>query len=100
MQIHSQTIVWHSTYASGCIYGAGSLTVFSPASPAQMDWASHYPAYAEAPVEIEGTEDSMSIKKMKQDVDVADIGCGFGGLTVALAPKLPNSLILGMDQLI
>ena len=68
-----------------------------------MDWASHYPAYAESATACEGTEepstslDSSNFKKMKQDVDVADIGCGFGGLTVALAPKLPNSLILGMS---
>ncbi|KAF7853104.1 uncharacterized protein EAF02_012047 [Botrytis sinoallii] len=74
-----------------------------PASPAQMDWASHYPAYAESATASESTEepstvsDSSSPKKMKQDVEVADIGCGFGGLTVALAPKLPNSLILGME---
>ncbi|EDO00555.1 hypothetical protein SS1G_14425 [Sclerotinia sclerotiorum 1980 UF-70] len=72
-----------------------------PASPAQMDWASHYPAYAESPTASEGIEEtsevckSSNVKKMKQDVEVADIGCGFGGLTVALAPKLPNSLILG-----
>jgi len=77
------------------------LTCVSPASPAQMDWASHYPAYAESPISSEGAEDSpmspdtTSLRKMKQDVEVADIGCGFGGLTVALAPKLPNTLILG-----
>lgn len=79
------------------------MTGISPASPAQMDWASHYPAYAESPSTSEETEDtsisadSSKLKKMKQDVDVADIGCGFGGLTVALAPKLPNSLILGTN---
>lgn len=69
-----------------------------------MDWASHYPAYAESAAASEGTEepstgsDSSSLKKLKQDVEVADIGCGFGGLTVALAPKLPNSLILGTNH--
>ena len=35
-------------------------------------------------------------QEKKYKVDVADIGCGFGGLLVALAPKLPESLILGM----
>ena len=32
---------------------------------------------------------------MKKVVEVADIGCGFGGLLVALAPKLPETLLLG-----
>jgi tRNA (guanine-N7-)-methyltransferase len=34
---------------------------------------------------------------MSQQVEVADIGCGFGGLLFALAPKLPNTLLLGME---
>ncbi len=33
-----------------------------------------------------------------KDVEIADIGCGFGGgLLFALAPKLPSTLILGME---
>lgn len=28
-------------------------------------------------------------------VEIADIGCGFGGLLVALAPKFPDTLLLG-----
>jgi tRNA (guanine-N7-)-methyltransferase len=76
-----------------------SLTPCSPASPAEMDWASHYPAYAEPTQSLEEpTGPSAVVQKMKQDVEVADIGCGFGGLTVALAPKLPNTLILGRTR--
>jgi tRNA (guanine-N7-)-methyltransferase len=56
-----------------------------------MDWASLYPAYAESADPEPGT-----VKKLRQDVEVADIGCGFGGLLVALAPRLPNTLILGI----
>jgi tRNA (guanine-N7-)-methyltransferase len=64
-----------------------------------MDWASHYPAYAEPPQSSEEPiEPSTVVRKIKQDVEVADIGCGFGGLTVALAPKLPNTLILGRTR--
>lgn len=33
--------------------------------------------------------------RMKQDVEIVDIGCGFGGLLVGLAPILPEKLILG-----
>jgi len=70
-----------------------------PSSPFQMDWSSHYPAYVE-PQEGIATPDTSPtsiVPKLKQDVEVADIGCGFGGLLVALAPKLPNSLLLGME---
>jgi tRNA (guanine-N7-)-methyltransferase len=35
------------------------------------------------------------MRQLTQDVEVADIGCGFGGLLVALAPKLPDTLLLG-----
>lgn len=33
--------------------------------------------------------------RIKQDVEIVDIGCGFGGLLVGLAPILPEKLILG-----
>lgn len=71
-----------------------------------MDWAQHYPAYAEDPAqeseeavkEISTSEQdgSKAVRKMSKQVEVADIGCGFGGLLFALAPKLPNTLLLGM----
>jgi tRNA G46 methylase TrmB len=38
---------------------------------------------------------TKDMPQLTQDVEVADIGCGFGGLLVALAPKLPNTLLLG-----
>jgi tRNA (guanine-N7-)-methyltransferase len=38
---------------------------------------------------------AKDMRQLTQDVEVADIGCGFGGLLVALAPKLPNTLLLG-----
>lgn len=42
-----------------------------------MDWASHYPSFpGKAP-------------------EYADVGCGFGGLLVELAPLLPDTVILG-----
>lgn len=83
-----------------------------------MKWAPYYPAYAEPKAippgaeavvesqdgkksnEEEGKEaQTIAVgedsRKLTQDVEVADIGCGFGGLLVALAPKLPNTLLLG-----
>ena len=44
-----------------------------------MDWANYYPAFSDK----------------DQQVEVADIGCGFGGLLFALASRCPNTLILG-----
>lgn len=74
-----------------------------------MDWSQHYPAYV-ATTEGQTNQDSSSSEqnkalttitspfpKMSQQVEVADIGCGFGGLLFALAPKLPNTLLLGME---
>lgn len=48
-----------------------------PISPDQMDWSIHFPN--------------------GQSPEFADIGCGFGGLLVSLAPLFPNINILGME---
>ncbi len=37
-------------------------------------------------------------ERKDQQVEVADIGCGFGGLLFALAPRCPNTLILGKSR--
>jgi len=58
-----------------------------------MDWAALYPAFA-AKETIQEQERS-TVTSLTQDVEVADIGCGFGGLLFALAPKMPETLILG-----
>ena len=57
-----------------------------------MDWAEHYPAYA-LPIEVDKGEQAP--RRLTKDVTVADIGCGFGGLLVALAPQLSSDLLLG-----
>jgi hypothetical protein len=50
-----------------------------PASPDEVDWSARYPAFA------------GSGKKP----EFADVGCGFGGLLIALAPLYPDTLMLG-----
>jgi tRNA (guanine-N7-)-methyltransferase len=70
-----------------------------------MDWASLYPMYAKHPKKEteDGQNEShdMSIEERREanaisrNVEIADIGCGFGGLLFALAPKFPNTLMLG-----
>ncbi|KAF4614101.1 hypothetical protein D9613_007693 [Agrocybe pediades] len=52
-----------------------------PPSPADVDWSVHYPAFASSP----------------KVPEFADIGCGFGGLLIALAPLFPDTLMLGME---
>ncbi|DAZ92442.1 TPA: hypothetical protein N0F65_000226 [Lagenidium giganteum] len=50
-----------------------------PTTPEQMDWSPFYP----------------SIKEPK--VEFLDVGCGFGGLTVALGKLFPNNLTLALE---
>ena len=59
-----------------------------------MNWSTLYPGYVVE--EDDGALlDDTRRKKLLKDVDVVDIGCGFGGLLVALAPLLPDNLLLG-----
>ncbi len=74
----------------------------SPVSPAHMDWSAYYPSFvAESDTDQSmlgvQTEDGKvhAVRQLRKDIEVADIGCGFGGLTVALAPIMPETLILG-----
>lgn len=56
-----------------------------PLHPHHKDWAAHFPAYAN------------ELKSRTKGVEMADVGCGFGGLIVSLAPRFPNTLMLGME---
>ena len=56
-----------------------------------MDWSSHYPAF------IGKEANGVNGKGMSPEVEVADIGCGFGGLLVGLAPLMPQTLMVGME---
>lgn len=63
----------------------------SPNSPPAMDWSTHYPTFFEAPKEEgEGSGEGKGKK-----VEFADVGCGFGGLLISLAPLFPETLMLG-----
>jgi len=74
-----------------------------------MDWAQLYPHYidnttpkplnesATATTTTRTSPHQSNHPKLTQQVEVADIGCGFGGLLFALAPKLPNTLLLGLE---
>lgn len=56
-----------------------------------MDWSSHYPAF------FGNAAHEVNSEAVVPEVEVADIGCGFGGLLVALSPLMPGTLMLGME---
>lgn len=58
-----------------------------------MDWSVHYPAYF--PKDGENGEASAVAGAGEKQVEWADVGCGFGGLLMALAPQFPDTLMLG-----
>ncbi|KAF8520266.1 putative methyltransferase [Hysterangium stoloniferum] len=56
-------------------------TLQYPSTPNNFDMTAHFPAY------------QLATKRP----EFADIGCGFGGLLIALAPLFPDTLMLGME---
>lgn len=57
-----------------------------------MDWTPYFPAFTDpdsSKVNLSGA------RKLLKDVEVVDIGCGFGGLLVGLAPLMPDTLMVG-----
>ncbi|KAF9024941.1 putative methyltransferase [Hymenopellis radicata] len=52
-----------------------------PKSPRHVEWDSHYPAF----------NGSGKVPAF------ADVGCGFGGLLISLAPLFPDTLMLGLE---
>lgn len=66
-----------------------------------MVWSSYYPAFVEGGKMQQTTDGELPTgsdstnSKLTKRVEIADIGCGFGGLLFALAPRFPETLILG-----
>ncbi|KAJ2487884.1 tRNA (guanine-N(7)-)-methyltransferase (tRNA(m7G46)-methyltransferase) [Coemansia sp. RSA 2050] len=93
-----------------------------PINPDEEDWSKLYPVYfrprtEQAPEQAasdskrplspsldstatlakRGPAASTSTENPLAQVEFADIGCGYGGLLVALAPLFPNTLMVGME---
>jgi tRNA (guanine-N7-)-methyltransferase len=63
-----------------------------------MDWTEdHYPEHPALNKDTDNEVSSFLSSSMSIRPDVLDVGCGFGGLTMALAPALPNNTILGLE---
>eukprot|EP00127_Corallochytrium_limacisporum_P001623 Clim_evm20s70 gene=Clim_evmTU20s70 len=52
-----------------------------PSQPALMDWKTHYPEF----------------ENYTNGVEILDIGCGYGGLLLALSKLYPDKLSLGLE---
>lgn len=64
-----------------------------------MDWSPYYPNFiASGQNKSAGELDEEAVKKATSNVEILDIGCGFGGLLMALSPLLPNTLMLGISS--
>ncbi|XP_071957165.1 tRNA (guanine-N(7)-)-methyltransferase B-like isoform X1 [Antedon mediterranea] len=53
-----------------------------PVCPDAMDWSIYYPSYSQS---------------TEKKVEFLDVGCGYGGLLVALSTMFPEKLMLGME---
>jgi tRNA (guanine-N7-)-methyltransferase len=75
-----------------------------PLTPDHVPWNEHYPAYlgpSNVPLALAGGSSSSSSSSGGRgplgEVRVADVGCGFGGMTVALGEIFPDKLVLGLE---
>ncbi|CBZ49598.1 putative tRNA(guanine-N(7)-)-methyltransferase [Neospora caninum Liverpool] len=92
---------------------ADSYIVY-PRSPDFVDWSFHFPAFfpseADAcasrdltlnteqyPVSYPSRQPPHLNGTVGPRVEFLDVGCGFGGLLVSLAPKFPRTLMMGME---
>jgi tRNA (guanine-N7-)-methyltransferase len=69
-----------------------------------MDWSPYFPRFIEPGPPLQSTvpsnanseEEAEAVpRKLTSKVEILDIGCGFGGLLMALSPLHPNTLMLG-----
>lgn len=66
-----------------------ALAACSPTHPWTYPWHELYPRF------LAPGDDVRSASTRK--VEFADVGCGYGGLLIALSPLYPDTLMLGME---
>jgi len=79
-----------------------------PVHPSKMQWTNAMTATTNPSADVEATTAAAATQEPNSSNDwfypphqspptVLDIGCGFGGLTMALAQQLPHETVLGME---
>jgi hypothetical protein len=71
---------------------------YSPARPEEMDWSKHFPHFfsGQKSNTIDTQQENLGATlDSNKVVEFADVGCGFGGLLIAMAPLYPEKLMLG-----
>ncbi|POG73578.1 hypothetical protein GLOIN_2v1585955 [Rhizophagus irregularis DAOM 181602=DAOM 197198] len=68
-----------------------------PLNPAHMDWSAHYPEFFTSKSDNIQVPNIISQPSIQKKVEFADLGCGYGGLLVALSTLFPDVLMLGME---
>ena len=69
-----------------------------PTRPDLFDWTEeHYPEHPSLANDNNEEMSGFNAQSAAIRPDVLDVGCGFGGLTMALSPALPNNTILGLE---
>jgi tRNA (guanine-N7-)-methyltransferase len=63
-----------------------------------MDWSKNFPQHF-APKDGEAAVEGAVTKDSGKKVEFADIGCGYGGLLVALSTVFPDTLMLGKRKM-
>ena len=94
--------------SDGCRDSSTSLYKLLQASES-LCRSRHYPAFyarqgtdgasehLSVPVEAQPSDVPASVQAQQPEVRFVDVGCGFGGLLVKLAPLYPDTLMLGME---
>lgn len=60
-----------------------------------MDWSAHYPEFFTSKSDNIQVPNIISQPSIQKKVEFADLGCGYGGLLVALSTLFPDVLMLG-----
>ncbi|EPQ27955.1 uncharacterized protein PFL1_04282 [Pseudozyma flocculosa PF-1] len=69
-----------------------------PSMPETMDWSTIYPSFFHPPAAPgHGSTPKADTQGRERAVEFADVGCGYGGLIMDLAPKFPDTLMLGLE---
>eukprot|EP01045_Picozoa_sp_COSAG04_P024449 COSAG04_NODE_3052_length_3234_cov_1.629984_1_plen_609_part_00 len=71
-----------------------------PTHPTRVDWHASFPQHfppLPAPAADDDGVAALALEPAPKAVEWVDVGCGYGGLLMAMAPAFPETLMLGME---